>query len=173
MYTFPLRLQAFVKGAKSHARMPTLAPLVVAVIALWLEGCGHGNPFDPRAPEGHGILARPDKAASKLQTTSNSHPFHLLSGRVFTRTLFVARDAPGLTIEIRDLAVAPGGAVHRLRLPTAALLEIRDGRGAISDDGRQLTMQGAPAAVAADSTLDITNIGQRLFVLRLYIVGGK
>jgi quercetin dioxygenase-like cupin family protein len=141
-----------------------------AVLSLLPVLCGAVSDCRRDAPQGGGPLPPPKgdlPPQDRIQT-----PFTEAAPGVFTRTVYRTAASPTLTVEVRDLEIAPGKRAEDVALPGAAVLEVRSGTATARVGGeRRDVTAGAVLSLSQGTPLAFENHGDVTLSIRLFVVG--
>jgi hypothetical protein len=127
----------------------------------------------PELTPGRGLLPKPYQTPPRPAATS-SHSFTRDPSGAFSRTVFTTTEDPNFNILIRDFSFPPDHQPHTINFPTAAFLHFFGEPSEVKISGQPLTLHaGDRTAVAANNQLEVTNSGERSFVVRALIVEAK
>lgn len=135
--------------------------------ALAPAGC------EPQGRDAGGValIPQPPEAELELHPQKPEMPFAQLAPGILARTRHTAEAAPRFRVEIRDLLVGPGQTTAELRLPAAAILEVRAGTGTIAIDGERAELKpGASFSVAEGQRFQIANGSDAQIAIRALLI---
>ena len=145
-------------------------PLSCLLVVLSLAGCT-SRPKDERVDIKTALL--PEAAADEktLSSYQPAKPYAAAGNGLLARTVFQADAPAGSRIEVRDWKVPVGKQADNTTLPGAAFIEVRSGSGSLQAGNKKQELPlGMIVSISQDQPFNITNTGQELLVLRLYVV---
>jgi hypothetical protein len=136
--------------------------------AAVLAGCM----VQPRAPMPRPISAAPPDAAPLVEPRRESAYTPVGGGQdLLGRTVYRSEGGGPVVVEARDLLLGPGRRTAEVRLEGAAVMEVRQGRGVLSVDGRaQPLATGATGSVDQGQPFTLTNDGPAPLIIRVYVL---
>ncbi|HTC32885.1 MAG TPA: hypothetical protein VK724_05920 [Bryobacteraceae bacterium] len=153
--------------------MRGMTPLVCVILLFSAASCNR-RPTDKRVDIKTALLpeiAADDKAFSAYQPTN---AYAASANGLLERTVFQADTAPGTHIDVRDWKLPPGKQTSAITLPGAAFIEVRSGSGTLMSGAQtQQLPLGAFVSVSQDQSFTITNSGQLVLTMRVYVVTGR
>jgi hypothetical protein len=134
--------------------------------------CGAVSACRRDAPQGGDPL--PPATADLPAQDRIPNPFTQIAPGVFTRIVYRTAASPTLTVEVRDLEVAPGKNADSLAFPGAAILEVRAGAATARVGAeRRDVAAGAVLTLSEGTPLGFENRGDAALSIRLFVVGAK
>jgi hypothetical protein len=139
-----------------------LLPVLCGVVSHCRRDAPQGG--DPLPPAAAGLPPQ-----DRIQT-----PFTEVAPGVFTRTVYRTAASPTLTVEVRDLEIAPGKSADTVAFPGAAVLEVRAGTAAarLGAERREVT-PGAVLTLSEGTPLAFENRGTAALSIRVFVIGAK
>lgn len=127
----------------------------------------------PELAPGRGLLPKPYQTPARTAGTSTRSFTRDPSGAL-SRIVFATSEDPNFNILIRDFIFPPDREPHAIAFPSAAFLHFFGEPSEVKISGRPLALHaGDRAAVAAGNQIEVTNSGERSFVVRALIVEAK
>lgn len=149
---------------------PKFSSILLALLVLPIySGCHYfskdnekpGREPAPPPPQGKATYAdlKPDNA------------FVELAPGVLTRTWFEADSGNGYRVEVRELLIATKQSNPDLKLPGAAICEVRSGSGTLEVGGQTQELgNGSTFAVAEGEPLKVASKGEYPIALRVHLL---
>jgi hypothetical protein len=127
----------------------------------------------PELVPGRGLLPKPYQRPARTAGTSPRSFTRDPSGAL-SRIVFTTSEDPNFNILIRDFIFPPDRQPHTIAFPSAAFLHFFGEPSEVKISGQPLTLHaGDRRAVAADNQVEVTNSGERSFLVRALIVEAK
>jgi hypothetical protein len=127
----------------------------------------------PELAPGRGLLAKPYQTPARPAGPS-ARSFTRDPSGALSRTVFTTSEDQNFDILIRDFNFPPDRQPHTITFPSAAFLHFFGEPSEVKISGQRLTLHaGDRTAVAADNQIEVTNSGERSFVVRALIVEAK
>jgi len=153
--------------------MRGMTPLVCVILLFPAASCNR-RPPDKRVDVKTALLpeiAADDKAFSAYQP---ANAFAATGNGIIARTVFQADAALGTHIDVLDWKLPPGKQTSATTLPGAAFIEVRSGSGTLQAGAQNQDLPlGAIVSVSQDQSFTITNNGQLMLTMRVYVVTGR
>jgi hypothetical protein len=139
-------------------------------VVLTLTSCT-SRPKEERVDIKTALLEEAAADEKNLSSYQPAKPYATAGNGLLARTVFQADAPAGSRIEARDWKVPIGKQTDSTTLPGAAFIEVRSGAGSLqAGDKKQDLPLGTIVAISQDQPFTITNTGQWLLVLRVYVV---
>lgn len=150
-------------------RKTTISIVAAMVLTVAVDsGCSGDNRADGRKP------LPPPSPDAKPGDYEPRLPFKELGPNVLARTMYSDNADTEYAVEARELAVPPGKTVSDLKLPGAAIFQLREGSAvARIGDRTQLIGAGAAFVAAEGASVTLENKGETPLFLRVHVVKAK
>lgn len=120
---------------------------------------------------GVALIPQPPQGEIELSPQKPDMPFAQLAPGILSRTRHAAEAPPRFRVEVRDFLVGPGQSTAEVRLPAAAVLEVRAGTGTISIEGEQADLKpGVTFSVAEGQRFQIANGSDAQIAIRALLI---
>jgi hypothetical protein len=133
-------------GAQSHRIRVGLSLAVAACVTVCaaLAASQTGGAPPPGGPIG------PPSTPQRLSGVEPRDPYRQIADGLLARTRFADAKGRPFAVEVLDLIVGPGKTTAKTRLPGAAVIEVRSGKGTLAAGGKTRDLTGGTSSAVDD-----------------------
>jgi hypothetical protein len=125
-----------------------------------------------QAADGGGPLPPVDPRLQARDSIQN--PFDEIAPGVFSRVVYRTPPSAAPAVEVRDIELAQGKAAASLTFPGAAVIEVRNGKGALRVASKSQAVQaGGTFGLSQGDSLQLANKEAGPLSLRVYVIGSR